>query len=198
MYTYPRVADLPDAVHDPGKRPGEPPGVKRPSRVVQIGDVTGGDARWGRTVRGGEGDPVLDQKAVSGKEAFRHVETELGIPPGEGHRFAVRRHHGEDLLPPALLCQLDPCVTRRCDLRQKPQAKKRERKQSDDRYLAAHFSSRADGLFQHALFLEELLGAWVQILERIRGDLPDRHGRRQRRGTLPDRRELSLIVEDRL
>ena len=42
-----RIADLSDAIDDPGKGPGEPAGVERPSRVVQVVDVAGRDARRG-------------------------------------------------------------------------------------------------------------------------------------------------------
>lgn len=42
-----RVTDLSDTVHDPRKRLGKPPGVKRPSRMKEVVDVPGRDARRG-------------------------------------------------------------------------------------------------------------------------------------------------------
>jgi hypothetical protein len=45
LHLHLRVADLADAVDDPLVRPGKPPGVERPSRVVEVVDVPGGDAR---------------------------------------------------------------------------------------------------------------------------------------------------------
>ena len=132
-----RVADLADAVHDPLVRPGESPGVERPSRVVEVVDVPGGDARRGRTVLRGEGDLILDQDAAPGKESLRDAETELGIAPGKGNPFAVRHDGGEDLPPTALLRQIDPRVPRRSDPRQQPKGEDGSRDSGDDRSPAA-------------------------------------------------------------
>ena len=64
-----RVADLPDAVHDPTERPGEPPRVEGSSGVEKIVDVRRGYARRRRAVRLGEGDPVLHQDAAPSRRS---------------------------------------------------------------------------------------------------------------------------------
>ena len=106
MHLHLRVADLADAVDDPAERSGESPGVERPSRVVEVVDVPGGDARRGRTVRRGEGDLVLDQDAAPGKESLRDPEAELAAVWKGANALTPQRAVG--LVTPDALKYLHP------------------------------------------------------------------------------------------
>ncbi len=68
----------------------------------------GGDARRRRTPGVGEGDLILDEEAAPGEEDLRDPETELGIPPGQCHPFAVIKHGEKEALSFICLRQVDP------------------------------------------------------------------------------------------
>src|SRR4030067_538156 len=61
----------------------------------------------------------------------------------------------------------------------------------------SHPETRKRCLFHHTFVREELPCARMEVRKRIRGHLPDRLFRRQRRRPLPHGEQLGLVVEDR-
>jgi hypothetical protein len=126
------LADFGDPVNHFPEGFGEPPGVKRPARLVEFFDFFWSHGGRGLALGRGVGHLGEEEGAAAGFEHFGNLEAEKGILPGENDLFPILEHGGKNLSPTVRFPELHPGISCPTDTGGNPKGEEEEPQEGGD------------------------------------------------------------------